>query len=172
LPHNDRDETSREEATMGRSGYAPVALIGFGAFVLGAMMFSGAATVGAASVGAAVMWPFFMLFKLVFFFLLFGFIARAFWGRGSGRHTHRHGAHRGYGPGRSGWYGSGPWAPPWSDDPRRGDTDDEHDRDGRDPRAWFEQRAEDWHLKAHARMDIDREFPDPTRDDTDDRDVV
>ena len=157
---------------MGRSGFAPVALVGFGAFVLGAMMFGGAATAGAASVGAAVMWPFFMLLKLAFFILLFGFIARAFWGRGSGRHGHNHGPPRGNGPGRHGWSGD-PWAPPWSDGPRGRDTGDSDDRDEvRDPRAWFEQRAEDWHLKAHARMDIDREVPDPTRDDTDDRDVV
>jgi hypothetical protein len=36
--------------------------------------------------------------------------------------------------------------------------------------------VEDWHLKAHARMDIDRLVPDPTKDDpdadSDDRDVV
>jgi hypothetical protein len=35
--------------------------------------------------------------------------------------------------------------------------------------------VEDWHLKAHARMDIDRLVPDPTKDDetgADDRDVV
>jgi hypothetical protein len=165
--------TETEETVMYRSGFAPVALIGFGAFALGAMMFGGAATAGAATIGAAVLWPFFMLLKLAFFFLLFGFVARAFWGRGPGRHGYRHGPHRGYGPGRSGWYGDGPWAPPWSDDRHRDDADVTDDRsDVRDPRAWFEQRAEDWHLKAHARMDIDREVPDPTRDDSDDRDVV
>jgi hypothetical protein len=157
---------------MQRSGIAPVALIGLGAFVLGAMMFGGAATAGAASAGAAVMWPFFALFKLVFFFLLFGFIARTFWGRGWDRRQHHHGPR-----GRRAW--DGPWAPPWADGPRRGDRGDDDDGDdgpGQDPSAWFEQRMEDWHLKAHARMDIDRLVPDPTKDDpdadSDARDVV
>jgi hypothetical protein len=154
---------------MQRSGIAPIALVGFGAFVLGAMMFGGAATAGAATAGAAVMWPFFALFKLVFFFLLFGFIARAFWGRGWDR-RHLHGS-----GGRRDW--DGPWAPPWAEGPRRDrrDSDDEDDAPGQDPRVWFEQRVEDWHLKAHARMDIDRLVPDPTKDDetgADDRDVV
>lgn len=157
---------------MQRSGFAPIALVGLGAFMLGAMLFGGAATAGAATAGAAVMWPIFALFKLVFFFLLFGFIARMFWGRGWDRRHH-------HGPGaRRDW--DGPWAPPWAEGPRRGgrrDDDDEDDAPGHDPRAWFEQRVEDWHLKAHARMDIDRLIPDPTKDDesdadADDRDVV
>lgn len=154
---------------MQRTGIGPIALVGFGAFMLGAMMFGGAATAGAASAGAAVMWPFFALFKLLLFFLLFGFIARNFWGRGQGRRSHHHPNGE-----RSGW--QGPWAPPWADGPRRGDRGDRGDGDDgdedRDPRAWFEERVDDWHLKAHARMDIDREVPDPTRDDADDHDVV
>jgi hypothetical protein len=154
---------------MYRSGFAPVALVGFGAFMLGAMLFGGAAT--AAAAGAAIMWPFFMLFKLVFFFLLFGFIARMFWGRGWDRRTHHHDPRR-----QHDW--TGPWGPPWMAGSRRGDRDAGDDRDdesAQDPRAWFEQRAEDWHLKAHARMDIDRLVPDPTKDDdtgADERDVV
>lgn len=159
---------------MQRSGIGPVALVGVGAFMLGAMMFGGAATAGAASAGAAVLWPFFALFKLVFFFLLFGFLARTFWGRGWDRRYHHHGSRE-----RREW--DGPWAPPWAQGPRRGDRgdpdDDESDAPGQDPRAWFEQRVEDWHLKAHARMDIDRLVPDPTKDaetdaGIDDRDVV
>jgi len=158
---------------MQRSGIGPVALVGVGAFMLGAMMFGGVAT--AASAGAAVLWPFFALFKLVFFFLLFGFLARTFWGRGWDRPYHHHGSRE-----RREW--DGPWARPWAGRPRRdhGDRDADRDDDGghaEDPRAWFEQRVEDWHLKAHARMDIDRLVPDPTKDDetdagTDDRDVV
>lgn len=158
---------------MYRSGFAPVALVGFGAFMLGALVFGGAATAGAASAGATVMWPFVAVFKLVFFFLLFGFIARTFWGRGWD-HRHRSREDRGH----RDW--DGPWAPPWSEGRRRGRRDDgghdsEDDGPGQDPRAWFEQRVEDWHLKAHARMDIDRLVPDPTKEDDtdiDDRDVV
>jgi hypothetical protein len=158
---------------MHRTGIGHVALVGLGAFVLGAMMFGGAATAGAAPAGAAVLWPFFVLLKLAVFLLLFGFIARMFWGRGwDGRHDH-HGAR-----GRRDW--DGPWTPPWAEGPRPGHRDRDDDRDdeggyGQDPRAWFEQRVEDWHLKAHARMDIDRLVPDPTKDDADtaadDRDV-
>lgn len=158
---------------MERSGFAPVAIVGLGAFMLGAVLFGGAATAGAATAGAAVMWPFFALVN-VLVVLLVGFIARAFWGRGWDRRPH-HGGPRGpYG--RHGW--PGPWAPPRAEPQRRGDRDDDDDETAQDPRAWFEQRAEDWHLKAHARMDIDGLVPDPTRDhDTggaaaDDRDVV
>lgn len=161
---------------MERSGFAPVAVVGFGAFMLGALMFGGAATAGAASVGAAVMWPVFALFKLVLFFLLLGFVARMFMGRGPGHHRHRYGGDGPRGrfgpPGRGEW--GGPWAP-WAMEGRRGDrdSDDEHDEGApTDPRAWFEQRAEDWHLKAHARMDIDREVPDPTRDEPDGRSIA
>lgn len=143
---------------MERSGFAPVGLIALGAFMLGALMFGGAATAG-----AAVMWPFFALFKVVLLFLLIGFIARAFRGRGWDRRPYR-----GAPDGRRDWPG------PWAERPQRSERDGDEDDAARDPRAWFEQRAEDWHLKAHARMDIDRLVPDPTRDDaagrTDDRD--
>lgn len=147
-------------------GFAPVALVGLGAFMLGAFMFGGAATAG-----AAVMWPFVALFKFVLLVALIGFVARAFWGRGWDRRPYRGGP-----SGRRDW--SGPWAPPWAERPSRGDRDEQEGEAAGDPRAWFEQRAEDWHLKAHARMDIDRLVPDPTREDasdgadTDDRDVV
>ncbi len=146
---------------MERSGIGPMILVGFGMFMLGAMAFGGAASAGAASAGAVALWPVFALFKLVFFLLLFGFVARMFWGRGFDRRARQHG-----------WRGPGPWGPPRGEREWRENRNDDEESEN-DPRAWFEQRVEDWHLKAHARMDIDRLVPDPTREDpTDEHDVV
>lgn len=147
---------------MERKGIGPLVLGGIALFVLGAMMFGGAATAGAgagaAAAGAWALWPFFFLFKLVFFFLLFGFIARAFW-RGGGPW-----GRRGPRSGVPGWRGPGAWGP-WARGEDEEDEEAAHGHGDRPPASRPQDRFEDWHLKAHARMDIDREVPDPTRDD-------
>lgn len=138
---------------MERNGMGLVVLVGLGAFALGAMMAGGAgaaaAGTGAAAAGA-VLWPFFFLFKLAFFVLLFGFVGRMFWRGGWGP------------PGRR----SGPWGAPWdrhdrSDYAKRSEADDGDD----EPAKKAEDRFEDWHLMAHARMEVDRLAPEPADDD-------